>query len=227
VGTVMAERSYRWLFWLLAVTGLLIDQGSKYGVYAWLNYPPGAHGRDGQQFVLVPGFFRLETSFTGQEDPGGDWLAPLRTPFGKMQPSINRGALFGWGDDPKTGGTANMLFAVVSLLAAAGIIFWSTRKSAARDGMLCTSLGLILAGTLGNLYDRVVFGGVRDFLHFVIERSNDPNNPIFDWPVFNIADCCLVCGAILLLIQAFFGRPDAAGKSVAVPAPTSPTPETK
>jgi signal peptidase II len=50
-----------------------------------------------------------------------------------------------------------------------------------------------LAGTLGNLYDRLVFGGVRDFLHFYW----------FQWPVFNVADCCLVCGAGLLLIQAF------------------------
>jgi signal peptidase II len=55
---------------------------------------------------------------------------------------------------------------------------------------------LILAGTLGNLYDRLVFDGVRDFLHFYL----------IDWPVFNIADCCLVCGAFLLLAQAFLGR---------------------
>jgi lipoprotein signal peptidase len=55
-----------------------------------------------------------------------------------------------------------------------------------------------LAGTLGNLYDRVVFSGVRDFLHW---------NYLFDWPVFNCADCCLVSGACLLLIQAFGTQP--------------------
>src|SRR5436305_586252 len=60
---------------------------------------------------------------------------------------------------------------------------------------LIASLGLILAGTLGNLYDRIVFSGVRDFLHWY---------RYFDWPVFNIADCCLVCGAGLLLAHAFF-----------------------
>jgi lipoprotein signal peptidase len=57
---------------------------------------------------------------------------------------------------------------------------------------------LILAGTLGNFYDRIVFNGVRDFLHW---------NYLFDWPVFNIADCCLVCGAGLLLLQAFAAQP--------------------
>ena len=43
----------------------------------------------------------------------------------------------------------------------------------------------------------MVFNGVRDFLHW---------NYLFDWPVFNVADCCLVCGACLLLLQAFGGR---------------------
>ena len=33
-----AERSYRWLFWGLVLLGLVADQGSKYGVFAWL-YP--------------------------------------------------------------------------------------------------------------------------------------------------------------------------------------------
>ena len=47
------------------------------------------------------------------------------------------------------------------------------------------ALGLILGGTLGNLYDRVVYDGVRDFIDW---HYHD-----LEWPVFNIADCCLVC----------------------------------
>jgi lipoprotein signal peptidase len=47
---------------------------------------------------------------------------------------------------------------------------------------------------MGNLFDRVVFGGVRDFLHY---------DHWFEWPVFNVADCFLVTGAGLLLLQAF------------------------
>ena len=59
---------------------------------------------------------------------------------------------------------------------------------------LMAALGLILGGTVGNLYDRLVFNGVRDFLYFYY----------IEWPVFNFADCCLVVGAGLLLVQAIF-----------------------
>ena len=82
---------------------------------------------------------------------------------------------------------------------AAEILFWSTRPSLTCDWLLCTALGLILGGTLGNLYDRLVFNGVRDFLHWYYA---------FEWPVFNVADCCLVVGAGLLLTQAVFHRPE-------------------
>ena len=191
----MTERSYRWLFWLLALLGVSLDQVSKYGVYAWLYVTDDPRS---QICEVWPGVFQLQTSFTGETDPGG-WLAPLRTLFGDKQPSLNQGALFGLGDK-ELGPTANAIFAVVSILAAIGIIYWTTRKNAAQDWALCSALGLILAGTLGNLYDRVVFGGVRDFLHY---------HGGFEWPVFNIADCCLVCGAILLLAQAFFTKPEA------------------
>ena len=122
---------------------------------------------------------------------------------------MNQGALFGLGREHAT--FANWTFAVVSLLAAAAIVYWSFRPSAARDLWVCMALGLILAGTLGNLYDRVVFNGVRDFLHW---------NYLFDWPVFNVADSCLVCGAGLLLLQAF-GRHSVAKTEKADGGPTA------
>src|SRR5207237_9308973 len=89
-------------------------------------------------------------------------------------------------------GTANGFFAAVSVAAAVAILAWGMRRNTAREKWLMAALGLILAGTVGNLYDRLVFGGVRDFLYFYK----------IEWPVFNFADCCLVVGAGLLLVQA-------------------------
>src|SRR5207248_1102532 len=102
---------------------------------------------------------------------------------GNLVPFVNRGALFGWMQG--SGLKANTGFAIISLLAAVAILVWIAQRATATDFALCVCLGLILAGTLGNFYDRVMFGGVRDFLHW--------KTP--DWPVFNIADCCLVIGA--------------------------------
>jgi lipoprotein signal peptidase len=125
---------------------------------------------------------------------------------GTPVPHVNHGALFGFLRDHKT--TANLTFAFISLAAAAFIVWCSTLRSTAADRWLCAALGFILAGTLGNLYDRIVFNGVRDFLHW---------DYLYNWPVFNIADCCLVCGAALLLIQAFCKR-DTTEKSQAAAA---------
>ena len=115
-----------------------------------------------------------------------------------LRPTVNHGALFGLFGEHKH--LANTAFAFISVVAAVAIAYWSLRRSTARDKPLCAALGLILAGTLGNLYDRIVFFGVRDFLHFHIQGH-------FEWPVFNVADCCLVCGAFLLLVQAFWSHP--------------------
>jgi lipoprotein signal peptidase len=188
----MAEKSYRAWLWGLALLGFVIDQASKYLVFRWLYTPGLSDSRE-----IIPGAFQLLAQHTEQRDAGG-LLAPLRTWGGEHLPKVNHGALFGLANDYQY--LANSVFAVVSVLAAGAIAYWSTRAATARDRWLCAALGLILGGTLGNLYDRLVFHGVRDFLYFYW----------INWPVFNVADCCLVCGAFLLLTQAFAGHHEAA-----------------
>jgi signal peptidase II len=206
----MPERTYRTLLWVLALLGLTLDQASKYGVFAWLSDRPD------NQYVLfhtANGGFQFVAQFA--RDPLSGQFQ--RDGTGQLIPHVNQGALFGFLRDHTT--VANGGFAVISLLAAAAIVGWSLQKNTARDRWLCAALGLILAGTVGNFYDRIVFNGVRDFLHW---------NYYFDWPVFNIADCCLVCGAFLLLVQAFSVQtvPDAGDHSVERGAPTlKPSPE--
>ena len=65
---------------------------------------------------------------------------------------------------------------------------------------------LILGGAAGNFFDRVVFGGVRDFL-WVYYQNAQTGELDFNYPVFNLADAWLVMGAALLLFQAFFLAP--------------------
>jgi lipoprotein signal peptidase len=155
----------------------------------------------------VPGWFK----FTAQYDEetavdSGVWKS-LQTWSAPVMPHVNKGALFGLGNDQKN--SANTLFAVISLFAAIAILTWVTRSSAKNDRWLCLALGLILGGAVGNLYDRVVFSGVRDFLYFYK----------IEWPVFNVADCGLVVGTTVLVIHALFAKqPDSK------PAPASEMP---
>jgi len=58
-------------------------------------------------------------------------------------------------------------------------------------------LGLIIGGTLGNLIDRITYGSVIDYIGVIIGS--------YYFPVFNIADICIVIGAILLIIDSIKG----------------------
>lgn len=123
--------------------------------------------------------------------------------------SLNEGALFGMGQ-----GRVN-LFAALSIVAAIGITYWLFIAGAARDWLLTISLGMVTGGILGNLYDRLGLPGlkwtppdlrhhapgdpvfaVRDWIHFRIDALD------YNWPLFNIADSLLVCGAGLLILHS-------------------------
>jgi len=113
--------------------------------------------------------------------------------------SLNPGALWGVGQ-----GFA-LVFAAFSVVALLGIWYWLFWRHACHSAWLTTALALVSGGTIGNLYDRLGIHGlkdsngeailaVRDFLDFRFGS--------FDWAVFNIADVCLVTGAIMLMLQS-------------------------
>src|SRR5690242_16234336 len=77
--TYPAERSYRWIFWCLALVGFAVDQGSKYAVFHALY-----NGGRGDACDIIPGAFHITTQFTGVRDPGDSWLSPLRTWGGEV-----------------------------------------------------------------------------------------------------------------------------------------------
>jgi signal peptidase II len=201
----MAQKSFRSWLLILAVLGASLDQVTKYTVFHWLQSDNHLRRDDANNTAagsvdVISNAFRLYAQYSIDTD-------------GALQPQVNQGALFGFLNEHK--GAANSIFALVSVVAAVAIVIWSYRRTSPGDWLLSTALGLILAGTIGNLYDRIFFHGVRDFLYWFYGVN---------WPVFNVADCCLVCGAVLLLAQAFFAKPVTKNQTVIVPALTEPVP---
>ena len=104
---------------------------------------------------------------------------------------LNRGVSFGL----LTGGeTGRWLLTVFSIAVAGLLAFWATR---ADRRLLITAIGLIMGGALGNVIDRIRFGGVVDFLDF--------SGLYFPW-VFNVADSAISIGVVLLIIYSFISE---------------------
>ncbi len=80
------------------------------------------------------------------------------------------------------------VFMVFSVLAIAVIAFYLIRRDP--PVLLCLSLSMILSGGIGNMIDRTFRGVVVDFIEFYL----------FEFPVFNVADCLVVIGAGLLIV---------------------------
>ena len=118
-----------------------------------------------------------------------------------LQLVINRGAVFGLGSDKR------IFFIVFTIVAIVAGLFVFCRFTQQRHRLAHIALGLILAGGLGNLYDRIMYGVVRDFLHMLPEwnlpfswRWPGGAPSIFPW-VFNVADVLLLIGIGLLMIH--------------------------
>ncbi|MEO9223135.1 MAG: signal peptidase II [Mycobacteriaceae bacterium] len=94
---------------------------------------------------------------------------------------------------------------VLTIVAAAVVIAIVRMARRLRSVGWAWGLGLVLGGALGNLIDRifrapgVLQGHVVDFVSVILPGG-------YHWPVFNIADSCIVTGGILLVVLAFRGR---------------------
>jgi signal peptidase II len=135
--------------------------------------------------------------------PGGQTHWIWRPYFG-LQTSLNQGALFGMGQGKV------WLFALLSVAAAIGILYWLFVSRAAVDWLLTVALGAVMAGILGNLYDRLALWTMPGKAGLPIHAVRDWilwQYPPWTWPNFNLADSSLVCGAALLMWHAFRSNP--------------------
>jgi len=107
-------------------------------------------------------------------------------PFFQLTYVENTGAAFSLGHNQNT------LFIILSILILF-IIFilrrrWETSNPA--DWKLKAGLAMVIGGAIGNLYDRIAYGSVIDFLDFFLGSCH--------WPAFNFADSAICAGAFIL-----------------------------
>ncbi|KJZ00878.1 signal peptidase II [Pseudoalteromonas ruthenica] len=113
-------------------------------------------------------------------------------PFFNITYVHNYGAAFSFLSD--AGGWQRWFLSAIAVTISVLLIWWLKRLPATNK-LLGSAYALVLAGALGNLYDRLHYGYVIDFIHVYYQ----------DWhyPAFNIADCAICIGAALLLFDAF------------------------
>jgi signal peptidase II len=109
----------------------------------------------------------------------------------------NKGAIFG--TFSQTGDSTVFVLLTAASLAALAFVVAYFFKTPSSDRLMKVALTLIMAGALGNQFDRLVRGHVIDFLDFYIGRSH--------WPFFNAADSCISIGACLMLLVLFRRKP--------------------
>ncbi|WP_255460525.1 signal peptidase II [Edaphobacter albus] len=112
---------------------------------------------------------------------------------------LNTGAAFSFLADtasPDVVRRGLILFSIAAVLIV-GVLLLRTCKCL---NLTCIALALILGGAVGNLYDRVVYHYVIDFIGFHVGP--------YHWPDFNFADSAIVIGACLLMIEVIRPQPE-------------------
>ncbi|WP_455283782.1 signal peptidase II [Cupriavidus necator] len=111
------------------------------------------------------------------------------TSFFNLVLVYNKGAAFSFLAD--AGGWQRWFFTGLGIVVGAFIVWLLYRHTGQR--MFCFAVSLILGGAVGNVIDRVIYGHVVDFLDFYVRN--------YHWPAFNVADCAITVGAVLLIVD--------------------------
>jgi signal peptidase II len=109
------------------------------------------------------------------------------TPFFKLVLACNHGVSFGLFN---TSRASSLLFALAAVAIVLVLIGWLSR---ARSTIMAVAIGLVIGGALGNVVDRLRFGGVIDFLYF--------HAGSWYWPAFNLADTAIFLGVATMLLN--------------------------
>jgi signal peptidase II len=129
------------------------------------------------------------------------WIVETRVSFADTYKAIpgffdivhsqNRGVVFGLFNESTSEWRTTLLVAFSMLaVVVVSVVLWKARQL---DRFSVWGFALVLGGAGGNVFDRIMWGRVTDFLEFHIGD--------YYWPTFNMADSALVVGSGLLLVD--------------------------
>lgn len=164
--------------WAIAILLLIMDQLSKW--------------------IIVENVFRPESIYPLTFI---EWYIENRPPFphdvGSVLPFFNLVLVYNTGvsfsmfaEHGAVNGNMPLILSGIAALIALGFAIWLTKTD---SKLSAVGSGLIIGGAVGNILDRLRFGGVIDFLDFHIGELH--------WPAFNVADCGIVIGVAVILIS--------------------------
>jgi signal peptidase II len=184
-------------FFLTAAIGVGVDLVTKVRAFSDL-YVTHWDGPDGRRHF---------ESTTYEFIPG--WL--------HFKLTANYGAVFGIGQGQR------YVFLAFSVGAILFLVYLF--RASGRQRFYQVVLGMLLAGVVGNMYDRTKFGYVRDMIYALPGRTwPGSDREIFPW-IFNVADSLLCVGVGLMLIYSFFAPRRTPGQegpsSLAAAGPTA------
>ena len=165
---------------------MLVDQITKWWVIE-RYFRLRSFEADGASIDFLPWLFSLQM----------EKLPNMRreiTPWFDLVMAWNKGVSFSMFASESTY-VAYILIAVALTMSLVFFYWLMTTNSR----MTAFPLVLIVAGALSNVWDRVRFGAVADFLYFHVGQ--------YGWPAFNIADSCIVAGVALLAYDGLFLEP--------------------
>jgi signal peptidase II len=140
------------------------------------------------------------TKYAVERSTSLDYRRVVIPNFFSLVHTRNPGLAFGvLADSPSAWMTA--LLSISTLLVCV-LLAWLLFSDRAGGAMAQTGVALILGGALGNLYDRVLYSKVTDFLYLHTAR--------YQWPAFNVADSAITVGAVLVAVELIFLQSHAA-----------------
>ncbi|MCA8937712.1 MAG: signal peptidase II [Planctomycetes bacterium] len=143
----------------------------------------------------------------------------IRPTAPKVTPLID--GFLGWKWAENQGAAFSILDGKPVVLATIGLciltaLFIYMYRADPKGRWLLTGLAFVVSGAVGNLYDRLLLGHVRDFMFFIFDLPFHGTKILgfeipLKYPVFNVADMAIIAGVLMLVIHSF--RTDAKKKA--------------